>query len=163
MGKVEICYFSGPIANTKSWILFFQKCLLNRYLHFTWPFFLILYFDWLLGPHKGQNFEKHLIIFSSETVWGMKPVLCIYVPDGSLYIICVFYFSQIRNLVVMATWSFHGLIMRKVEIGYFSGSIADIWILFLQKSLSSSPLHFMWLLQLKLFRHSITMAHPFSH
>ena len=21
-------------------------------------FVLILYFDWLLGPHKGQNFEK---------------------------------------------------------------------------------------------------------
>ena len=63
-------------------------------------FVLILYFDWLLGPHKGQNFEKkkHSKIFSSETVKGMNPVLCIHVPDSSLYIICVFYFSGIRTL-----------------------------------------------------------------
>ena len=25
---------------------------------FLATFVLILYFDWLLGPHKGQNFEK---------------------------------------------------------------------------------------------------------
>ena len=25
---------------------------------FLASFVLILYFDWLLGPHKGQNFEK---------------------------------------------------------------------------------------------------------
>ena len=25
---------------------------------FRASFVLILYFDWLLGPHKGQNFEK---------------------------------------------------------------------------------------------------------
>ena len=56
------------------------------------PFF----FDWLLGPDKGQNFEKkkkkkkHSKIFSSETVKWMNPVLCIHVPDSSLYIICVF-------------------------------------------------------------------------
>ena len=79
-------------------------------------FVLILYFDWLLGSHKGQNFEekkkkkkkkkKHSKIFSSETVEWMNPVLCIHVPDSSLYIICVgffFYFSRIRNLVAIAT------------------------------------------------------------
>ena len=66
-------------------------------------FFLILYFDWLLGPHKGYNFEKHLKIFSSEIVYSMKPVLFIHVPDSSVYIICAFYFSRIRNLVAMAT------------------------------------------------------------
>ena len=66
-------------------------------------FFLILYFDWLLGAHKGLNFEKHLKIFSSVIVYGMKPVLCIHVPDSSLYISCVSYFSRIRNLVAMAT------------------------------------------------------------
>ena len=54
-------------------------------------FVLILYFDWLQGPHIGQNFEKHSKIFFSETVKGIKPVLCIHVPDSSLYIICVFY------------------------------------------------------------------------
>ena len=31
-------------------------------------FVLILYFDWLQGPHIGQNFEKHSKI--SETVKG---------------------------------------------------------------------------------------------
>ena len=53
-------------------------------------FVLILYFDWLQGPHIGQNFEKHSKIFFSETFKGIKPVLCIHVPDSGLYIICVF-------------------------------------------------------------------------
>ena len=68
-------------------------------------FVLILYFDWLLGPHKGQNFEekKHSKIFSSETVKWMNPVLCIHVPDSSLYIICVFYSSRIKTLVAMVS------------------------------------------------------------
>ena len=82
---------------------------------------LILYFDWLLGPHIGQNFEKkkHSKIFSSETAKWMNPVLCIHVPDSSLYIICVFYSSRIRTLVAMVTLSFQILIMGKVEISYF--------------------------------------------
>ena len=50
-------------------------------------FVLILYFDWLQGPHTGKNFEKHSKIFFSETVKGIKPVLCIHVPDSGLYII----------------------------------------------------------------------------
>ena len=66
-------------------------------------FVLILYFDWLQGPHIEQNFEKHLKIFSSEIVYGMKPVLCIHVPVSGLYIICVFYSRPIRTLVAMAT------------------------------------------------------------
>ena len=59
-------------------------------------------YDWLQGPHIGQNFEKHSKIFS-ETVKGMKPILCIHVPDSGLYIICVFYSRRIRTLVAMAT------------------------------------------------------------
>ena len=87
-------------------------------------FVLILYFGWLLGPHKGQNSEKKKKkkkkIFSSETVKWMNPVLCIHVPDSSLYIICVFFYSsRIRTLVAMVTLSFHRLIMGKVEISYF--------------------------------------------
>ena len=88
---------------------------------------MILYFDCLLGPHKGQNFEKkkkHSKIFSSETVNWMNPVLCIHVPDSSLYIICVFYSSRIRTLVAMVTLSFHRLIMGKVEFSYFLKTIA---------------------------------------
>ena len=82
-------------------------------------FVLILHFDWLQGPHIGQNFEKHSKIFFSKTVKRMKPILCIH------YIICVFYSRRIRTLVAMATVSFHRLIMGKVEIGYFSAKIAD--------------------------------------
>ena len=78
----------------------FRKTTHISMFHVT--FFLILYFDWLLGPHKGKDFEKHLKIFS-EIVYSVKPALCIHVPDSSLYIICVFYFSRIRNLVAMAT------------------------------------------------------------
>ena len=94
---------------------------------FLASFVLILYFDWLLGPLKGQNFEKkkkHSKIFSSETVKWMNPVLFMHVPDSSLYIICVFYSSQIITLVAMVTLSFHRLIMGKVEISYFLKSIA---------------------------------------
>ena len=69
------------------------------------PFFLI----GCWGPIKGKI---------------LNPVLCIYVPDGSLYIICVFYSSRIRTLVAMVTLSFHKLIMGKVEISYFLKTIA---------------------------------------
>ena len=45
------------------------------------------FFDLLLGPHKGQIFEKKksLKTFSSETVCFMKLTLCIHVPGISLY------------------------------------------------------------------------------
>ena len=84
-------------------------------------FILILYFDWLLEPLKGQCFEKK--IFSSETVYYMKLILCVYVPGISLYkdFFCP---SQIRTLE--ATFSLHILIMGKVEIGYFCSLISDI-------------------------------------
>ena len=63
---------------------------------FLASFVLIYYFDWLLGPHKGQNFEKkkkHSKIFSSETVKWMNPVLCIHVP---LHNLC-FLFQSDKN------------------------------------------------------------------
>ena len=79
--------------------MFIELCLM-----FLVSFVAILYFDWLLGPHKGQNFEKKKSkIFSSETVKWMYPVLCIYVPDSSLYIICVLYSGRIRSLVAMVS------------------------------------------------------------
>ena len=49
----------------------------------------------------------------------MNPVLCIHVPDSSLYIICVFYSSRIRTLVAMVTLSFHRLIMGKWNLAIF--------------------------------------------
>ena len=84
-------------------------------------FVLILYFDWLLGPHKGQNFEKKNIQKSSPqklllyNKW-MNPVICIHVPDTSLYIICVYLFQSDKN---SGCYGFHRLIMGKVEISYF--------------------------------------------
>ena len=76
-------------------------------------------------PIKGKILKKkkHSKI-SSETVKWMNPVLCIHVPDSSLYIICVFYSSRIRTLVAMVTLSFHRLIMGKVEIIYVLKTIA---------------------------------------
>ena len=63
--------------------LFLQSCL--RYLNFVFAemfteysstfhvtFVLILYFDWLPGPHIGQNFEKHSKIFFLENVKGIN-------------------------------------------------------------------------------------------
>ena len=54
---------------------------------FQMTFILIALFDWLLGPQKGQFFEKKksLKIFFSETVCFMKLILCIHVPGISLY------------------------------------------------------------------------------
>ena len=58
----------------------------------------------------------------------------------------VFYFGRIRTLVAMATYSFHRLIMGKVEIGNFYCLIWDNRILFLQKCLLNSSSHLIRLL-----------------
>ena len=45
-------------------------------------------------------------------------------------------------MVAMATYSSHRLIMEKEEIDNFFCLIGDIWNIFLQKCLLSSPLRF---------------------
>ena len=59
-----------------------------------------------LRTHFRRGYEpSELKNFSSETVKWMNPVLCIHVPDSSLYIICVFYSSRIRTLpTVESPW-----------------------------------------------------------
>ena len=57
-----------------------------------------------------------------------------------------FYSGCIRTLVAMATYSFHRLIMGKVENGNFYYLIGDNRILFLQKCLLNSSPHFIRLL-----------------
>ena len=52
------------------------------------------------------------------------------------------YSGRIRTLVAMATYSFHRLLMGKVEIGNFYCLIGDNRILFLQKCLLNSSSHF---------------------
>ena len=101
---------------------------------FQMTFILIAYFDWLLGPPKGQIFEKKnsLKIFFSETVCFMKLILCIHVSDISLYKKSCFCSSQIRTLVAMATFSFHRLIMGKVKICYFCSLIVIFREMFIE-------------------------------
>ena len=57
-----------------------------------------------------------------------------------------FYSGPVRTLVAMATYSFHRLIMGKVEIGNFYHLIGDNRFLFLQKCLLNSSPHFIRLL-----------------
>ena len=91
-------------------------------------FVLTLYFDWLQGKilkkkKKKKKKKKHSKIFSSETVKWMNPVLCIHVPDSSLYIICVFYSSRIRTLVAMVSID---LKWEKWKLAIFSGPTVGI-------------------------------------
>ena len=60
--------------------------------------------------------------------------------------VMLFYSDRIRTLVAMATYSFHILIMGKVEIGNFYCLIGDNRLLFLQKCLLNSSPHFIRLL-----------------
>ena len=59
-------------------------------------FVLILYFDWLQGPHIGQNFEKNIKKSSQKLSRGLSLYFA-YVPDSGLYIICVFLFQADKN------------------------------------------------------------------
>ena len=77
----------------------------------------------------------------------MKLKLGILAKDIALYKTCVFFHSsRIRTLVAMVTYSFHRLIMGKVELGNFYCLIGDDRILFLQKCLLNSSPHFIRLL-----------------
>ena len=76
----------------------------------------------------------------------MKLNLGILAKGIVLYKSYVFYSGRIRTLVAMATYSFHRLIMGKVEIGNFYCLIGDNRILFLQKCLLNSSPQFIRLL-----------------
>ena len=76
----------------------------------------------------------------------MKLKLGILAKGIALYKSYVFDSGRIRTLVAMATYSFHRLIMGKVEIGNFYCLIGDNRILFLQKCLLNSSSHFIRLL-----------------
>ena len=76
----------------------------------------------------------------------MKLKIGILALDIVLYKSYDFFSGQIRTLVAMATYSFHRLIMGKVEIGNFYYFIVDNRFLFLQKSLLNSSPHFIRLL-----------------
>ena len=65
---------------------------------------------------------------------------------ASTLIVFLFCSGRIRTLVVMATYRFHRFLIGKVEIDDFSCLNGDIWNLFLQKCLLSSPLRCICLL-----------------
>ena len=61
----------------------------------------------IVGTHCTLIFMRTVRIaknnYLHHCVRWMNPVLCIHVPDSSLYIICVFYSSRIRTLVAMVS------------------------------------------------------------
>ena len=142
MGKMKIdifCYFTADIL-TK----FFWKCLLSGPLpniyFLSKPLNLI---GWHGNPKDqfAYNIKK---INSSEAIWGMKLKLCRNVHSISFYknifFFFFFYCCCICTLVVMATSSFHRLIMGKMKIGFNCWLIADIWTeRFKNRLLSSFP------------------------
>ena len=84
-------------------------------------------FDWLSGRQKGSIFVKifrNLLLRNHiedeaetwHTCLGLYP----------LQKICFFYSGRKRTLVAMATYSFHRLIMEKMEIDNFCQVIGDI-------------------------------------
>ena len=73
----------------------------------------------------------------------MKLKLGILAKDITLHKTYVFFHSSgIRTLVAMVTYSFHRLIMGKVELRNFYCLIGDDRILFLQKCLLNGSPHF---------------------
>ena len=108
-------------------IYFFTEMFIKFYKAFV----QIIEFDWLPGRQKGLIFNKNVKkILLSETIQWMKLILCVHVYDTSIYLDCIVYSSWIRALVAMATYSFHRLIMGKLEINNFFYLNGDIWILF---------------------------------
>ena len=92
-------------------------------------------FDWLSGWQKGSIFVKIFKFFLSETVRRMKLKLGILAKDIALYKTYVFTFQSDKNSGYYGTYSFHRLIMGKVELRNFYCLIGDDRILFLQKCL----------------------------
>ena len=96
------------------------------------PIFLFL-------AHLSRTFSNN---FSSEAA---RPILLIFYIKH-LYVggtnNCVFCSGRIRTLVSMATYSFHRLLMGKVEIDSFFLSHWGYFEFILQKCLLSSSLGF---------------------
>ena len=121
---------------------FVQKCFLSSPLWFIWILSKLLN---LIGCHdniKGKFLKNYSKIFSSEAIRGMKLKLSTHVHDISVYINFVSYYRCPCGFVAMATWSFHRLIMGKVEIGIYFCVTADI----LTKDLQKCSLPTIWIL-----------------
>ena len=102
-------------------------------------------FDWLSGRQKGSIFVK---IFKILPLRNRKEneAETWHTCKGHSTKLMFFHSGRIRTLVAMVTYSFHRLIMVKVELGNFYCLIEDDRILFLQKCLLNSSPHFIRLL-----------------
>ena len=81
---------------------------------FQMTFILIAYFDWLLGPRKGQILKRIFKnILLRNCLLNEADITYMFLALASTK--NVFCSSQIRTLVAMATFSFHRLIMGKSE------------------------------------------------
>ena len=117
MGKVEIGIYFRVTAD------FWQKFYRNvSGLVLYQPYeFCPNRWLWLVAMATERlNYRKqNSKIFFSEAISGMKLKLCINIHDISLYINFIFYCRCPCAFVAMAIWSFHRLIMEKVEIGIY--------------------------------------------
>ena len=105
---------------------FLQKCLLSSPLHFICLLSKSVYLLVVGAAKRVNSFKKCLKILFSENIWRMKPKLGILAYDITLYKRYGFFSGRMRTLVAMATYSFHRLIMGKVEIDNFCQVIGDI-------------------------------------
>ena len=64
MEKSETCQFWLSCWRYLNFV--FAEMFIGLSSTFHVSFVLILYFDWLQGPHIGQNFEKNIQKFSTQ-------------------------------------------------------------------------------------------------
>ena len=89
-------------------------------------------FDWLSGRQKGSIFVFFLNLLLRNHKGDKAETWHTCLEHWPLHISFVFNSGRIRTLVAMATYSFHRLIMGKVEIGNFYCLHGDNRLLFLQ-------------------------------
>ena len=95
---------------------FLQKCLLSSPPCFTRLLSKSLDLIGRRGDIKGKFLEKKIKILLLRNRKEDEAESGILAKDIALYKSYVFYSGRIRTLVAMATYSFHRLIMGKVEI-----------------------------------------------
>ena len=60
----------------------FREMFIEKCFTFQMTFILLAYFDWLLGPQKGQKISKNLLL---RNCCFMMLIFCIHVSGISLY------------------------------------------------------------------------------
>ena len=151
MGNVETdihCYLTADIL-TK----FLQKCSVSSPLPNVWILSKPLYLIGCHGNRNAKSAKKYSKIFSSEAIRGLKLKFCRNDHNISLYKNYVFYCRCSYAFVAITTYSFHRLIMGKVEVGLYFYLTANIltkvfqyvpWVVLLQTN-EFCQNHWIWL------------------